>query len=375
MGGLHSALNVDLLLEILDQLQVVSPRSLLNVSLSSKTLYRCARGLIYRVIHLTFTEKRRKINRRLIDSLLESSDLYLKVQELIIHWAPDPETPPGKGSKADFEPDFERLRELLPRLTGLKTFIWNAQYSIEQWLLDALCLCSPYCKLYIRAPVGNSVIRNIQPLRGLPCLYSLQVSFTRYILPGSYGAPRDLITQYNHERPLKDLAIEWENIPAGSHHLENLPSPLQLRSLQVDVSNQHYRESIWQWSVAWSMLERLSISQIPFSSDLAPQLTALKILRLQLHEGDDKQVLLDILRNKCPNLTSLDLTACTADINRRRGKLWDSFGHNLESLRIHEDERIGGRPILSLLELQSIERNCCKLRSLGIDIDESGNSV
>ena len=123
------------------------------------------------------------------------------------------------------------------------------------------------------------------------------------------------------------------------------------------------------------MLERLSISHIPFSSDLAPQLTALKILRLRLHQYDDKQVLLDILRDKCPNLRSLDLTACTADINGRQGKLWDTFGQNLESLRIHEDQGMGERPTLSLLELESIARNCCKLRSLGLDLDYSENSV
>lgn len=371
MVGLNSVLNLDLQLEILDQLQVLSPRSLLNVSLSSRTLYRCARGLIYRVIHLTFTEKRRKINRRLIDNLLGDGDLGLKVQELIIHWAPDAKLAPGEGSKADFE----RLRVLLPRLTGLKTFIWDAQYSIQRWLLDALRLCSPCCKLYIRAPVGNTVTRDIRPLCGLPCLYSLQVSFTRCIPPGWSVALRDLITQYSHERRLKDLAIEWLSIPAGSSYLENLPSPLQLRSLEVDVSTHNYRGSIWQWSVAWSMLERLSISHIPFSSDLAPQLTALKVLRLRLHRGDDKHLLLDMLRDKCPNLTSLDLTACTADINGRRGKLWDNFGQNLESLRIHEDQRADERPTLSLLELESIARNCCKLRSLGLDLDYSEHSV
>ena len=370
MVGLNSALNVDLQLEILDHLQAVSPRSLLNVSLSSKTLCRCARGLIYRVIHLTFTEKRREINRRLIDNLLGSNELCLKVQELIIHWAPDAKLPPGAGSKADFE----RLRELLPRLTGLRTFMWDAQYSIQQWVLDVLCLHSPTCQLYIRAPISNSVNRDIRPLRGVPCLHSLRVCFAGSIPPGSYGGLRDLIIQSNHEHKLEDLAIDWESVPTGSSLLENLSPQLQLRSLEVDGPT-YFGDSVWQWSVEWSMLERLSISHIPFSSDLAPQLTALKILRLRLHGHDDKQVLLNILRDKCPNLTSLDLTACTAEINGMRGKMWDNFGHNLDSLRIHEDERIDERPTLSLLELESIAKNCCKLRSLGLDLDYSEHSV
>ena len=370
MVGLNSALNIDLQLEILDQLQVVSPRSLLNVSLSSKILYRCARGLIYRVIHLTFTQKRREINRRLIDNLLGSSELCLKVQELIIHWAPDAKLPSGAGSKADFG----GLRELLPRLSGLRTFIWDAQYSIQQWVLDLLCLYSPNCQLYIRAPISNPVNRDIRPLRGVPSLYSLRVCFAGSIPPGSYGGIRDLITHCNHEHKLKDLAIDWESVPTGSSLLENLSPQLQLRSLEVDGPT-YIGDSVWQWSVEWSMLERLSISHIPFSSELAPQLSALKILRLRLHEHDDKQILLDTLRDKCPNLTSLDLTACTAEINARWGKLWNNFGHNLESLRIHEDERIDERPILSLLELESIARNCCKLRSLGLDLDYSEHSV
>ena len=370
MVGLNSALSIELELEILEQLQAVSPRSLLNVSLSSKPLYRCARGLIYRAIHLTFTQKRREINRRLIENLLGSSELGLKVQELTIHRAPDKKLPSRASSKADFD----RLRELLPRLTGLRTFIWDAQYSIQRWLLDVLCLYSPNCQLYIQAPIGNSVKRNIRPLHGVPILYSLHVYPAVFIPPESYIGLRDLITQCNHEYKLKDLAIDQEIYPAGIWLLENLSPQLQLRSLEVDGPT-YMGDSVWQWSVEWSMLERLSISYIHFPSDLAPQMNALKILRLRFNGQDNKQALLGILRDKCPNLTSLDLTACTTVINELRGKLWDNFGHNLESLRIHEDERFDERPILSPLNLESIARNCCRLRSLGLDLNHSEHPV
>lgn len=361
-------LNTDVQLEILEVLHSSSRRSLLNVSKCSKSLRGVSRSLIYRVIPILFTRKRRETNGRLLQLLLADHDLSAKVREIRILWAPSANLQRGEGSKDDLE----LLGRALPRLTGLKTFVWDAQYPPIQWLIDALYTNAPHCWLYIRAPARRDPVRTLSMLRDSPCLYSLDVTFS----PGDMYAFSRLREIVSSSKELKDLEVVWD----GEDHamtwwqsLQSLPTPLQLRSLELDgPMNLIACEESWKWSVAWPQLERFSCTNISFLQNLATQLTGLNSLRLRVSQDEDKDGLWTFLSKHCHQLKILDLTGCTAYINRLSTHLWEHLGRTLISLRIHEDEMPSAfreRPTLSSSQLEHLAKTCHKLRSLGLDLE------
>ena len=126
--------------------------------------------------------------------------------------------------------------------------------------------------------------------------------------------------------------------------------------------------------MVWPGLERLSTTDTSFLPGLAPQLTGLKSLQIRLKEGGDETIrsALWSLLEQCNQLTCLDLTGCTADINVQQARLWEHLGKALVSLRIHQDEIPDAyleRPILSITTMEIIADNCQRLRSLGLDIE------
>ena len=181
---------------------------------------------------------------------------------------------------------------------------------------------------------------------------------------------------------MKDLAITLESCRGANLPNWNpmeLSQPLQLRSLESEGPFSWNEDDIWQRSVVWPMLERLSATNIAFLPNLAPQLTGLKSFRLRVNQGENglKPALWNFLREQCPQLAILDLTGCTADINTQL-RLWENLGKTLVFLRIHEDERPNAfqeRPTHSLTEMENIANKCCKVRSLGLDIECIDNSV
>ena len=240
-----ATLNHDVQSDILRELQDSSPHSLLNVALASKILHSLAEPLIYRAIHFTFTEKRRKINETLIGKLQGNSGLRSRVKELGIRWAPSEILQPGEGSKIEFD----RLKLLLPTLSGLKTFVWDTQQPLQGRLLDALCLYQPNCKLYLRAPIRSDLFLYISALHSSPCLYSLCLATVRPPQLLGIDVFRNVIVSCNGSQ-LKDLAIDWHFTIASPSNLQDLSTILHLRSLELVVPPRCSREILWKSSVA-----------------------------------------------------------------------------------------------------------------------------
>lgn len=343
----------------------MSARSLLNVALSSRSLYHLSRSHIYRVLHFTFNRSRRAVNGRLIRRLLADDGLSAKVQEIRVLWAPSAKLQPGEGSKEDLE----LLVQALPKLTGLKAFIWDAQYPIIFWLLEMLQTHHPQCLLYTRHPASQNSAQTLRRLRTSPCLSSLDVTITI----GQFLAFRQLQKVLASTPDLRDLSIASafnSPSPQVSMYQEQVElKPLHLRSLELYGSI----FDVFKLPVAWSMLERLSLDSLSYLPHFVPDFAGLKSLRLRTTSHSNPVPLLVALQD-CKKLESLDLTGftgiiCIAD------DFWGNLGKTLTKLRLHEDEKRDGistRHTLSVTDVGRIANYCPKLRSLGLDLACSG---
>lgn len=356
------ALDVDVQFMILDFLSEGSLKSLLNVALSSRSLYRLSRSFIYRVIRFTFNRSRRGVNGRLIKQLLADDDLSATVREIRIIWAPSAKLQPGEGSKEDLE----LLGRALPKLTALKTFIWDAQYPILSWLLENLQKHHPQCLLYTRYPASQDPAQTLPRLCASPCLFSLDVTLTN----GQHQAVKELQKVLTSALNLRDLTI---TSAFDSSHL--LPyqetEPLLLRSLElwgcdIDIS---------ELPVAWPMLERLSLDRLYFLPRLVPDFAGLKSLRLRAR-GSSRNLFLGRFLRGCRKLEVLDLTGFTSSIQRAKEDFWENPGKTLNKLRLHEEEsldRLGEDLTLSTMHVGRIAKYCGNLRTLGLDIQCDGH--
>ena len=345
------------------QLSQTSPRSLLNVALSSRSLNRLSKSFIYRVIHFTFNRSRRDVNGRLIRQLLNDEYLSAKVREIRIIWAPSAKLQPGEGSKEDLE----LLGQALSNLTGLKSFIWDAQYPVLAWLLERLQTSHPHCLLYARHPASQNSAQTLLRLRATPCLSSLDVTITI----GQYQAFRELEKVLNSAPNLRDLTIasSFDMIYLLRTEQRDL-GPLELRSLELYGSPLKF----WRLPVVWQKLERLSMDSISNFPDLASQFTGLKILRICLEGQQKVEHLAEFLQN-CTQLESLDLTGFTTYVQNSSPTFWQNVGKTLIKLRLHENEKpdmVEDRPVLSTTDLARIARYSRKLRSLGLDLQCNG---
>lgn len=336
---------------------------MLNVALSSRSLYRLSKSFIYRVIHFTFNRSRRDVNRRLIKQLLTDEDLSAKVREIRIIWAPSAKLQPGEGSKEDLE----LLGQALSKLTGLRSFIWDAQYPVLAWLLGTLQTSHPNCLLYTRHPASQNSAQTLWRLRASPCLFSLDVTITT----GQFQAFRELQKVLNSAPNLRDLTIASSfDMLKILHNEQRDPIPLELRSLELYGSPLEF----WRLPVVWQKLERLSMDSISNFPDLASQFTGLKILRICLEEQQESAHLAEFLQ-KCTHLESLDLTGFTTYVQSSSQTFWQNVGKTLIKLRLHEDEKrniVGDRPVLSMTDLARIAKYSRKLRSLGLDLQCNG---
>jgi len=171
------------------QLLSNSAGSLLNVALTCKAFYDVSKIFIYRTVHFTFNRNRRTINGALIKRFLEDDSLSRKVRCVRINWAPNASLQSGEGSKEDLN----LFGQALPKLVGLHTFIWDAQYPIVSWLSEILRLSHPECMMYIRHPLNQDAARTLPRLRGLRRLHALNASFAygqlqAYKELGNYGS-------------------------------------------------------------------------------------------------------------------------------------------------------------------------------------------
>ena len=336
---------------------------MLNVALSSRSLYCLSKSFNYRVIHFTFNRSRRDVNRRLIKQLLTDEDLSAKVREIRIIWAPSAKLQPGEGSKADLE----LLGQALPKLIGLKSFIWDAQYPMLAWLLATLQTSHPDCLLYTRHPASQNAAQTLWRLCDTPCLFSLDATITT----GQFEAFRELQKVLNSAPNLRDLTIASSFDMLFRRHTEQRdPIPLELRSLELYGIPMEF----WRLPVVWQKLERLSMDSISNFPDLASQFTGLKILRICV-EGHDESVHLAEFLQKCTQLESLDLTGFTNYVQSSSQTFWQNVGKTLIKLRLHEHEKrdiVGDRPVLSTTDLARIAEYSRKLRSLGLDLQCNG---
>ena len=341
-----------------------SSKSLLNIALSSRSLYCLSRSLIYRVLHFTFNRSRRDVNRRLINQLLADDVLSAKVREIRIHWAPSAKLSPGEGSKADLE----LLGQALPRLNGLKTFIWDAQYPILSWLLKALEREQPRCVLYIRHPPSQDSAQTLPRLCGSPRLFALAVTITT----GQFQAFRDLQNVIYSAPNLQDLTIvsTFNSTQSSSYQEQGQSEPLSLRSLEL--CGRIF--DTFKLPVVWSMLERLSIGSLSYLPSLIPDFSGLKSLQLRVRNSDES-VLLGVVLKGCKKLEVLDLAGCISSIQTAEEGFWESIGKTLIKLRLHEEEALNRAregALLSPTVMECVAIHCRKLRSLGLSLECDG---
>lgn len=350
------------------QLNQTSPKSLLNVALSSRSLYCLSKSFIYRVIHITFNRSRRDVNGRLITQLLADDDLSAKVREIRILWAPSAKLQPGEGSKEDLE----LLGRGLPKLVGLKTFIWDAQYPILSWLLETLQIHHPQCLLYTRHPASQDSALTLPRLYASPCLFSLDVTVTT----GQFQAFKELQKVLTSAPNLRDLSIASIFIDYHYSRYQEPgdpggPEPLHLRSLELCGAI----FGLPRIPIAWSTLERLSLENALYLPKSMPNFAGLKSLRLRNVEGSGNTVLLAVVLQRCNKLEVLDLTGFITNIQIAEEDFWENAGKSLIKLRLHEEEsliRVGERALLSLKDMGRIAKYCRNLRSLGLDLECNG---
>ena len=337
---------------------------MLNVALSSRSLYHLSKSFIYRVIHFTFNCSRRDINGRLIKSLLADDALSAKVQEIRVLWAPSAKLQPGEGSKEDLE----LLGQTLPKLTGLRACIWDAQYPILSWLLETLQVHHPECFLYTRHPASQDSAQTLPRLRSSSCIFSLDVT----IAAGQFQAFRELQKVLASAPNLRDLSITSAFYDPHILPYQEIgaPNPLHLRSLELYDRN----FDIKNFPVEWPMLERLSLDVDAFTPKSVSNFAGLKSLTLRTDFASDVTRLIFALRD-CNKLERLDLTGFVDIIQVAGEDFWENLGKTLTKLRLHEEEkpnRAGKRPTLSVREMGRLAKSCHKLRSLGLDLPCNG---
>ena len=339
------------------QLNSTSPNSLLNVALSSRSLYRLSRNLIYRVIHFTFNRSRRDINGRLIKQLLADDDLSAKVREIRILWAPDAKLQPTEGSKQDLE----LLGRALPRLRGLKTFIWDAQYPILSWLLMTLRQDHPQCLLYIRHPSSQESARTLPRLCG-SSLFALDVK----LATGQFQAFKELQKVLYSTWNLRDLTINSPQCPL--YKGQGKSEPLRLRSLELYGC----AFDITQIPLVWPVLERLSLDRGSSLRTAIPDISGLKLLKLRI-DGVRARLLLDGILRGCKRLEVLDLSGRVGGIAEI--DICELVGTTLIKLRLHEEDvlnRVNEHAALYSTIMGGIAQHCHNLRSLGLDLECNG---
>ncbi len=103
------------------QLAQISPRSLYNVSLSSRALHHLAQKHLYRKLRFTFARYRYNRNRLLLQKLLTDPTACSSVHEVYINWlgGANPRLETEEGSQMT-----QQLIDILPRLTSLRRFMY-----------------------------------------------------------------------------------------------------------------------------------------------------------------------------------------------------------------------------------------------------------
>ena len=321
------------------------------------------------MIRFTFNRSRRDINGRLINQLLADDHLSAKVREIRILWAPSAKLQPGEGSKNELE----LLGQALPKFKALKTFIWDAQYSILSWLLEALQRHHPQCLLYTRHPASQDSAQTLPRLHDSPCLFSLDVTFTQGQILALSSFQKILTAP-----KLRDLAIAAFYSPdpyTPGQELADLPElqPLPLRSLEIhgsgfDISN---------FPVNWAKLERLSLNVAknmftPHSVwQLVWELSGLKSLQAQQIGVFHKTHFLGPVIRHYKRLEVLDVTGYIgADWIAEKIRL-GNVGKTLIKLRVHEKwnkHDSGDRDFSKSENLRCIAKHCRNLRSLSFDL-------
>ena len=325
-----------------------------------------SRSFIYRDVHFTFNRSRRDINGRLIRQLLADHDLCNKVQQIRILWAPSAKLQPGEGSKEEFE----LLRQALPKLAGLRTFVWDAQYPILSWLLEALQRHHPNCRLYYRHPASQDSARTLPRLRDSPCLFSLDVTLPVEQVQAQHELQKVLVTAPS----LTDLTIA-----STSHSPHVVPlvkeeeyQRLNLRSLEFYGPDFHS----FMFYVVWTTLERLSLDTLSLDTlsldtlslnlMFMPSFPNLRSFKLRIQDSATSMFLGAVLRS-CKKLETLDLTCCHSTPQLADKGLWESVGKSLIKLRLHGEEA-RRRAVIPSNTMGFVAMYCSSLRSLGLDL-------
>lgn len=330
------------------------------MALTSKELYSLAQQFLYRSLRFIFNRSRRPCNRLLLQRLIANKAINLTIRTLWIPWAPKGIARHGDDGSLE---DLHLLAQLVPQLARLRTFIWEAQYPIPVWLLDALHK-QQSCRLCIRLPYGSNTAQALANLQGFSRLWSLDVLISNSQRQALAGLGR-LLSQATS---LRSLAFHHCNddgsstYPILTYQLEQCPN---LKSLALEdcgfstEPNHNLSENTDR-----PMIKSLFMSNMSFlRPDLATRLTNIRSLKLRpsnlalsrLHPYLER---LQAFLSSCQRLEDLDLDGLFAGDCE---PILRSNGRTLLSLRIANTNLTPGL----------IGLHCPKLRKFGIDIGRS----
>jgi hypothetical protein len=319
--------------------------------------------------------------------LSDSDELCAGVRQIEIPYVSETYKNPRSRARKLHDAQYDRLVKLIPKMTQLGIFVYGAVPAIPSLLVDCLSSHSPGCRLYILSS-GQTYIRSsgrldnpdtISQFRGSPCLYSLNVSFW-HTDHRTFEELQEVVSSTPNLRELYVKSIGPDEINTF------MAKPLRFRGCGRSALNLHRLGLIgftlanedggWVNHADWSVLTHLAFSDFTFIPVLAPRLTGLRSLHVELgvsyRLGSRDNPVLNGFLGECKLLEELDLRGYTATLDR---SVFTNLGRTLKILRIHEDVASGGlhrRTVLSPNDLQIIGETCPHLYILGVDLAYEG---
>ncbi|KAL8687668.1 MAG: hypothetical protein Q9218_006222, partial [Villophora microphyllina] len=312
-------------------------------------------------------------NALLLERLHRNAEAKAAVREIYVNWAP------GVIPRHDHEGGkvlMERFVELVPRLVGLKVFIWDAQCAILPRLLTALQ--HPHlqnCTLHTTCPFRTDVVNSLRTLQNNHHLLSLDLTITdtqftaktalRKLLPTSPSLRNLAISVVKDSGPFPGnfaLCVPGMSLP-----------PLKILKLQ-HMKLAEYGDPGWEECMVWEGLEQLECTEVGFlptlSGPLQQGLLSLTVHHSAAWNSEQRFQLCEFIEN-ASRLENLSVTEATELIIR--GRDYESRAPYLKSLRFHEYQEFDkfmdiDRFVLSCRHIERIAKVCPQLHTFGIDL-------
>ncbi|KAL9581417.1 MAG: hypothetical protein Q9212_003917 [Teloschistes hypoglaucus] len=386
-------LNLDILIIILDYLYNTSSKSIYNVALASRSLYRLTYEYRYRKIRLTLSCHRNQSNGWLLGKLLGDEMARSTVHEVYINWIPgaDPRHETEEGKKL-----MEQLIDLIPRLTALRRLIYDAQCPILPRLLLTLTDHVSKVRLYTRCPYRSDVSKSLRVLQNCSHLVALDVTIGDSQILAMVELRKILVTLPNllklSVESVADSLVEGGQVllaPMASRTPSQawcLPPLKYLRLWGRGFQLADYASLRgWEFCVQWERLEHLESSDTFFFTVFdwfdegrpgfgSPLLKSLRSLALSGDMAYDQTAFVKFL-DSLPKLEHLSARGLTYQVTKY--DYLERKGSFLKTLRLYEDASI---VIWSFVgperddgNIRRFGKTCPNLETCAIDLRVLGN--